>query len=97
MTTTAPARLVTEGPNGQPIWNVGHAVVALVEAADADQALSIVRNALEKAGFSPYDESSDNVAFESEPVPADAVFDPARINTPNAPRPRSWVEACLLD
>lgn len=86
----------TRGPNGKPIWNVGYAVVELIEADTADEALSIIRAALGKAGFTPYDEADEtNVAFESEPIPPESLFDPNRINVPAPPRPRSWVEACL--
>lgn len=46
------------------VWNVCQPVLALVEAEDADAALSVLRNALTGAGFTLYEEDSD--AFEAE-------------------------------
>ncbi len=48
-----------------PIFNVRVAVVGLVEATSADDALRVFRSRLAKSGFEPYTDEGD--AFESEP------------------------------
>ena len=52
------------GRDLMPIFNVRAAVVALVEAASADEALRAFRGRLTASGFEPYMDEGD--AFESE-------------------------------
>ena len=51
------------------LWNVRIAVVELVEADTADDAIQLLAQKLNGAGFDPLEEDRD--AFESEPIPED--------------------------
>lgn len=52
------------------IYNVVTRVVELVEADSADEAISKLHTALDRAGFAPYLDGTPANAFESEPLDA---------------------------
>jgi hypothetical protein len=56
----------------ETVWHVTIPAIALMPAATADDAERIVAEALDRAGFYPYEEGRR--VFESEPVEPTALF-----------------------